>query len=145
MKILITGGYGNISWWCTQKALELGNEVYILNRTQTTITGREIPKDANLLKADYRNFNETQKILEPYSFDVVCDFLCQSEDHAQAAYELFKNKTKQYILISSGVVYKRHETHEIFGENSEKIIAKLQNAGENLTQNLSLILLVNLY
>ena len=120
MKVLITGGYGNISWWCTKKTLELGHEVYILNRAQTTSTRREIPKEAILIKSDYRNFEETRKAIEPYSFDVVCDFLCQGEEHAKIAYELFKNKTKQFILISSGVVYKRHEIPEVFSEDDEK-------------------------
>lgn len=107
MKILITGGYGNISWWCTQKALELGHEVFILNREQTTSTRREIPENAVLIKSDYRNFEETKLALEPYSFDVVCDFLCQGTEHAQLAYELFKIKTKQYILISTESIFKR--------------------------------------
>ena len=123
MKILITGGYGNISWWCTKKAIESGHEVYVLNRAMTTATRRPIPNEAKLIKADYRNFEETKNAVEPYSFDVVCDFLCQGENHAQLAYEIFKNKTKQYILISSGVVYKRHEkTEEVFYENSEQYI-----------------------
>ena len=137
MKILLTGGYGNISWWCTKKAIDLGYEVYVLNREQTTLTRRPIPAEAILIKTDYRNFEDTKKALEPYSFDVVCDFLCQGENHARTAYELFKNKTKQYILISSGVVYKRHEkTEEVFNENSEQyseedvspyILGKLQS------------------
>jgi len=120
MKVLLTGGYGNISWWCTKRALELGYEVHLLNRTQTTSTRREIPSGVNVIKVDYRDFEASKKALEPYSFDVVCDFLCQGEEHAKIAYELFKNKTKQYILISSGVVYKRHEIPEIFSENDEK-------------------------
>ena len=133
MKILITGGYGNISWWCTKRALELGHEVYILNREQTTSTRREIPSDAVLIKADYRNFEETKLAIQPYSFDVVCDFLCQGTEHAQIAYELFKNKTGQYILISTESVFKRGG---VISENSPKyteleaspyILGKLQS------------------
>lgn len=132
MKILFTGGYGNISWWCAKKALEEGHEVYILNREQTTSTRREIPKEAIVIKADYRNFNEAKKALEGYYFDIVCDFLCCNFNHAQIAYELFRAKTKQYILISSESVYKRKgiitENSEKYNENeaSPYILGKLQ-------------------
>ena len=56
MKVLFIGGYGNISWWCTKRAIEKGYDVYLLNREQTTKTRREIPKEANVIIADYRNF-----------------------------------------------------------------------------------------
>ena len=117
MKILFTGGYGNISWWCTRRALDLGLEVYLLNREQTTSTRRSIPDEAILIKADYRNFEETRNAIEPYSFDVVCDFLCQGTEHAEAAYELFKHKTKQYILISTESIFKRNS---VVTEKTEK-------------------------
>ena len=118
MKILFTGGYGNISWWCTKNALDEGHEVYLLNREQTTVTRRSIPKNAKIIKTDYRDFNETKNAIEKYDFDVVCDFLCGNLEHAQIAYELFKNKTKQYIFISTESVFKRD--YEGINEKSEK-------------------------
>ena len=110
MKILITGGYGNISWWCTKKALESGNEVFVLNREQTLTTRREIPSGVNIINVDYRDFRAVQNALEKLSFDVVCDFLCLNREHAESAFELFKNKTKQYIFISTESVFKRFDT-----------------------------------
>ena len=71
MKILITGGYGNISWWCTKKAIDSGHEVFVLNREQTLTTRREIPPEANIINADYRNFYDTENALKDYSFDVL--------------------------------------------------------------------------
>ncbi len=120
MKILITGGYGNISWWCTKRALELGHDVYILNREQTRLTRREIPKEAFVINADYKDFYSVKECISKYSFDVVCDFLCQGKEDAQRTYELFKNKTKQYILISSESVYKRVPDDEPMSENAQK-------------------------
>ena len=117
MKILFTGGYGNISWWCTKKAIDLGYEVYVLNREQTLATRREIPTGVYVINADYRDFNTAKESLCGLSFDVVCDFLCFNIDNAEAAYELFRDKTKQYILISTESVFKRDG---IISEKSEK-------------------------
>ena len=107
MKILFVGGYGNISWHCTQKALELGNEVYLLNRSQTTNSRRELPIGAKLVLSDVRDIEQTQKALDGLDFDVVCDFICYHAEEAKDAIKLFKNKTKQYIVVSSGANYNR--------------------------------------
>ena len=133
MKILFTGGYGNISWWCTKQALDSGNEVFVLNREQTLTTRREIPAGVKILNADYRDFEAVKKIIEPYSFDVICDFLCLTKEHAQTAFELFRHKTKQYILISTESVFKRDDVvNELSPKYSEEeaspyILGKLQS------------------
>ena len=117
MRILFTGGYGNISWWCTKKAIDLGCEVYVLNREQTLATRREIPAEVNIINADYRNFKAVKESIDDIDFDVVCDFLCFNKDNAEMAYELFRGKTKQYILISTESVFKREG---IVSEKSNK-------------------------
>ena len=120
MKILFIGGYGNISWYCTKKAIERGYEVYLLNRDLKSGTRREIPQEAKLIHADIRNIEECKNILKDYEFDVICDFLCYNGEHAQSAIELFKDKTKQYIYISSDAVYKNPDKDGLFRETSEK-------------------------
>ena len=120
MKVLFIGGYGNISWYCTKKAIEKNFEVYLLNRDLKTGTRREIPKEAKLICADIRNIEETRNILKDYEFDVVCDFLCYNREQAQNAIKLFKDKTKQYIYISSDSVYKKPDDDGLFRETSEK-------------------------
>lgn len=107
MKILFLGGYGNISWHCTQKALELGHEVYLLNRSRTIKSRREIHKGVKLILCDIRDIEQTHKVLEGLEFDVVCDFICYHAEEAKDAIKLFKNKTKQYIVVSSGANYNR--------------------------------------
>ena len=132
MKVLITGGYGNISWWCTKNALDMGYDVYVLNREQTLSTRRAIPSDVKIINADYRDFKSVEEALEGLYFDVVCDFLCFSKENAEAAYELFRGKTKQYILISTESVFKRDyivsEKSQKYTENeaSPYILGKLQ-------------------
>ena len=120
MKVLFVGGYGNISWYCTKKAIESGYEVYLLNRELTTKTRREIPKEAKVIVADYRDIEQTKQAISSYSFDIVCDFICYNAEQAKNAVALFKNKTKQYIFISSDSVYKKPDADGLFRETSEK-------------------------
>ncbi len=119
-KVLFIGGYGNISWWCTKFAIEKGFDVYLLNRDLQSGTRRDIPKEAKIIKADYRNQEETKTVLKDYEFDVVCDFICYNKEQAENAVEVFREKTKQYIFISSECVYKRVIKNLPFKENSEK-------------------------
>ena len=106
-KVLFIGGYGNISWWCTKLAIEKGFDVYLLNRDLQSGTRRDIPKEAKIIKADYRNQEETKTVLKDYEFDVVCDFICYNKEQAENAVEVFSEKTKQYIVLSSGANYDR--------------------------------------
>lgn len=119
MKILMIGGNGNISWFCTRKLLDLGHEVYELHRGFTYSTRRDIHLDAKVIKADIRNKKEIKKKLDGVYFDVVCDFICYTGEQARDAIELFKSKTRQYIVISSDVVYERTITNIPFTEESK--------------------------
>lgn len=120
MKILFVGGYGNISWWCMKKALDCGNEVYLLNRRETLKTRREIPAQVRVIEADYRNVAETKQALDNYDFDVVCDFICYNDEHAKAAIDFFSYKTRQYVFISSESVYQRLSNSLPFSETSPR-------------------------
>lgn len=120
MKILFIGGNGNISWYCVQKAIDEGHQVYELNRGITRKTRRQLQPEVRELICDIRNKDEVEKVLGDITFDVVCDFICYNEIHAQVAIELFKNRTKRYIFISSEAVYKRLPNAQPFNENSLK-------------------------
>ncbi|MGL4721918.1 MAG: NAD-dependent epimerase/dehydratase family protein [Desulfovibrionaceae bacterium] len=124
MKIALLGGYGNISWWCTKEALERGYDVYVINRQETIRTRRKAPEGVHILIADYRNMDEMHALLKKHTFDVVCDFICYTEEHAKNAVELFKGKTKQYIFISSEAIYDRTKCSAPFNESSPKYDAR---------------------
>jgi nucleoside-diphosphate-sugar epimerase len=107
MKILVTGGNGNISWWFVKLAVEYGHQVYVIGRSFEKPTRREIPKDVVQIHCDYRNIEETQQVLSGLAFDVVCDFICYNKEHAQNAIKLFKATTQHYIFISSESIYQK--------------------------------------
>lgn len=118
MKILFIGGNGNISWWCVQKALEQGNEVYELNRGLTRKTRRKLQDNVKEIIADIRDKETVNKVLGEINFDVVCDFICFDEEQSQRTIEIFRGRCNQYIVISSEAVYDRSNVVLPFVETS---------------------------
>lgn len=121
MKVLFIGGNGNISWWCVQEALNKGYEVWELNRSATLSTRREIQSEVHKLTGDMRNPQEIKELIKDLEFDVVCDFICFNPEHAQTNIKLFRNKTKQFIFISSESIYKRKSEYLPFKESCEQV------------------------
>lgn len=120
MKILFIGGNGNISWQCVQKALENGHEVWELNRGVSSSTRRDIQKEVHVIHADMRNYEEVKDKIKDLSFDVVCDFICYNAEQAEKDIRLFSGKIRQFLVISSEVVYKRNIRKFPFPENADK-------------------------
>lgn len=120
MKILFIGGNGNISWQCTQKAIERGHDVWQLNREQSIKTRRKVQTEVHKIKADIRKVDEVKKVLEHSHFDIVCDFICFNEEHAQNDIEIFSKITDHFVFVSSESVYKRNSKNIPYTEESKK-------------------------
>lgn len=119
MKVLYIGGNGNISWYCTKRALEKGYEVWHLNRGQSRQTRRDVPKEVHWVRGDINCVPQLEEALEGMWFDVVVDFLPMSRAHAKNMIRLFHEKTGHFFVISSDAVYKRKPCMLPFKENSE--------------------------
>lgn len=104
MKILFIGGTGVISSACTELCLRRGLDMHLLNRG---LSSRSIPEGINLLKADIRNPEQVKKVLTNLSFDVVVDWIAYLPQHVINDVELLKDRTGQYIFISSASAYKK--------------------------------------
>lgn len=120
MKVLFLGGNGNISWHCADEALKASHEVFILNREMTLNSRREIHKGVIKLKCDVRNLDDMSELIRNQYFDVVCDFICYNEKHAEDAVKIFNGKVKQYIFVSSESIYERKARNLPFKENCPK-------------------------
>lgn len=118
MKVLFIGGNGNISWWCTQKAIESGYDVYELNRGMTRSTRRAVQPEVHEFIADIRDEEAVAKVLGENKFDVICDFICFDKTQAERAIHLFSGRTDQYIVISSEAVYQRKSEYLPFREDT---------------------------
>jgi nucleoside-diphosphate-sugar epimerase len=102
MKLLLVGGTGVLSTAITQEALKKNIEVYMINRGSRM---KLIPPDVHLLKADIKNRNQVLSLLSDMYFDAVIDCICYTEKDIAYSFNLFKNRTNQYVFISSCAVY----------------------------------------
>lgn len=103
MKVLFIGGTGNISSYVSKLLLEKGFDLYLLNRGNIKW---DLP-GVNYFKGDIRNKEEIIKILSNQKFDVVVDWIAFIVDHVEFDYELFEDRVKQYIFISSASIYQK--------------------------------------
>ena len=102
MKILLVGGTGVLSTAVTQQALRKGIEVYMVNRGNRM---EWIPEEVHLLKADIHDEKKIVVLLDNLFFDAVIDFICYTDNELKYSFELFKDRTNQYVFISSCAVY----------------------------------------
>lgn len=115
MKILFIGGTGNISMACTRLALESGFEVFHLNRGSSI---NKAPRGVQSIHCDINNVDEVNKSLEGMSFDVVANFIAFKPGDIQRDYEIFKDKTEQYIFISSASAYQKPLLNPVVTEST---------------------------
>ena len=103
MKVLFIGGTGKISSACSQLAIERGIELYLLNRGQTTV--RPAPNAARILPGDIRNKDSAAEALGSHHFDAVVNWIAYTPEHIETDLALFRERTGQYIFISSASAY----------------------------------------
>ena len=101
MKVLFIGGTGVISSACTELAVHLGIDLYLLNRGQS---GRSQPHGVRHLRGDIDDSN-IANLLDGHQWDAVVNWIVFTPDHLERDINLFKGNTRQYIFISSASVY----------------------------------------
>jgi nucleoside-diphosphate-sugar epimerase len=104
MKVLFLGGTGVISSACSRLAVNRGIDLYLFNRGQTA---RPIPEGARILHGDIRDGSSLERALGDTTFDVVANFVNFTPEHVEADIKLFRDRTGQYILISSASAYQK--------------------------------------
>jgi nucleoside-diphosphate-sugar epimerase len=102
LKALFIGGTGIISSACVQLAVARGIDLVLLNRGQAT---RPIPATVSVLQGDIRDKDAVSQLLKDMTFDVVVNWVAFTPEHIETDLELFRNRTKQYIFISSASAY----------------------------------------
>ncbi len=104
MKILFIGGTGIISTAISKRLVEQGHELYLLNRGNRN---NVIPQGAIPLIADINDEKTVSELIEDLTFDAVADFIAFVPEHLERDYRLFKNKTEQFLFISSASAYQK--------------------------------------
>jgi len=104
MKALFIGGTGIISSACTDLAIAKGIELYHLNRGSSSNI-RPVPNGVIQLNSDVRDFEQTSKVLDGLTFDVVVDWISFVPEYLENNLKLFAGKTSQFLFISSASAY----------------------------------------
>lgn len=102
MKALIIGGTGVISSYVVKLLVEKNWEVWVINRGLKE--NRHI-EGINNLVVDINDTDKVKSLIENLSFDTVSDFVAFKKEDVVRDYNLFKDKTRQYIFTSSASCY----------------------------------------
>lgn len=105
MKILFIGGTGTISMAISRLLAEQGDELWLLNRGTRT---HELPADnVRRISCDINDEAEVARVLEGETFDAVADFIAFVPSQLERDYRLFRDKTRQFLFISSASAYQK--------------------------------------
>ena len=109
MKALFIGGTGTISAAISRRVLELGWELWHINRGNRSGESWNVPNRKNFhqITCDISNEKDAAEKLAGLEFDVTADFIAFTPDQVERDFRLFKRKTQQYIFISSASAYQK--------------------------------------
>jgi len=117
MKILFIGGTGLISSACSELAIRRGYESFILNRSAST--KHPLPPDAILLKGDiHADETHLASLMAGHRFDAVVDFLAFTVKDIERDIRLFRDKTDQFVFVSSASAYQKPPQHYLITEET---------------------------
>jgi nucleoside-diphosphate-sugar epimerase len=102
-RVLFIGGSGIISSACSRLAGERGIDLYLLKRN--TGGPRPVPDEATVLRADIRDPASVKEALGDLDFDAVVDWVAFTPQHIRTDIDLFRDRTRQYVFISSASAY----------------------------------------
>ncbi len=115
MKVLFIGGSGNISTACTRLAVERGMELTLLRRGQRAAI---IPDSVDAIAADIADETAVARALGSRLFDAVVDWIAFTPDQVERDIRLFRDRTRQFIFISSASAYRRPVAHYLITEST---------------------------
>ena len=102
MEVLFIGGTGIISTACSALAVERGIDLTLLNRGRSV---RPVPQGARIIEMDFRDEESVEQVLSRRHFDAVVDWIAYTPQDVERDLRLFKDRTDQYIFISSASAY----------------------------------------
>src|SRR5665811_487706 len=114
MKVLFIGGTGLISSACTRLAVKRGVELFLLNRGSDPDRAR----GATSLVADLRDEAAAERALARYRFDAVVDWVAFTPDDVERDLRLYRDRTDQFVFISSASAYLKPLGHWLLREDS---------------------------
>jgi nucleoside-diphosphate-sugar epimerase len=102
LRVLFLGGTGVISSACSWRAVELGLDLTVVNRGQTSI--RPLPPEAKQITADIDD-PATLAAVAGQDFDAVVDWIAFTPDQVRTRTAALRGHVGQYVFISSASAY----------------------------------------
>jgi nucleoside-diphosphate-sugar epimerase len=114
MKVLFIGGTGFISTAVSRLALAQGIDLVLLNRglRQTDLAG------VRTITADIHGHSALERILKNEQFDAVVDWIAYTPADIERDLALFRNRTRQFIFISSASAYQKPPADYLITEST---------------------------
>lgn len=105
MNVLFIGGTGTISTAISKQLQEDDNvALYLINRgNHNDVLGDKV----KYITVDVNDEQAVAERIKDLTFDVVADFIAFTPEQLERDYRLFKDKTKQFIFISSASAYNK--------------------------------------
>ena len=114
MKVLFIGGTGNISSSVSRFCIEKGIDLYLLNRGFT----KEIIHGAKLITGDINDEQLIKGKIANQNWDVIVNWIAFTKEDIIRDFNYFKEKTNQYIFISSASAYQKPLRNPIITEST---------------------------
>ena len=106
MHVLIIGGTRFVGRHIGEELLAQGHEITLLNRG---VTPDPFPESVGRLRADRTKPDQVRAALEGREFDAVVDCIGYHRSEIELAIELFGDRIRRYVFISSTSIYRPSE------------------------------------
>lgn len=116
-KALFIGGTGTISTAITKQLSQMTDEweLYLINRGNRASI---VPDNVKQIIVDINDEKAVSEKISSLHFDCVCDFIGFVKPQLERDYRLFKDKTHQFMYISSASAYKKPVGNYLINEGT---------------------------
>ncbi len=114
MKVLFIGGTGNISTAVSHLAVDRGIELTLLTRGSRELA---IP-GAQSVQCSIADEASVDAALRGRTFDAVVDWIAFTPEDIERDLRLFRDRTSQFVFISSASCYQKPVQHYLITENT---------------------------
>ncbi len=114
MKVLFIGGTGTISVSVSKLAVARGIDLTLLNRGKRGIT----IDGAKTITADITQTDQIEALLGDQHFDSIVNWIAFHEAEVERDIALFRERTNQYIFISSASAYQKPVSDYVITEST---------------------------
>jgi nucleoside-diphosphate-sugar epimerase len=114
MRVLFVGGTGNISRSVSLACIERGIDLHLLTRGTRNV---DIP-GAKMVQGDIYAPDGIGTLLEGKRWDAVVDWIAYTEADIERDIRLFRDKTHQFVFISSASAYQKPPVHPVITEST---------------------------